>query len=156
MSAEQVGLLLEEPGIATLQVQGPHGQVIEEGPSLLDALRRIRETLGVIEHHLADHAREVPAGEAVVADVGHALRRQVPGGDLEDLLPDLGRHPREDPVADDVIEPAELVPHVHDAHGPQLDIGQPQRRMASCPSATCARTDRPLRTESREAWRPWG
>ena len=107
--------------------EGPHGQVIEEGPGLLDPLRRLGEAPGVIDHHIADHALEVPAGEAVVADVGHALRRQVPGGDLEDLLLHLDGHPGEDPVADQVIEPAEVVLHVHDAHLPQLDIGQPQR-----------------------------
>src|SRR5262245_2954917 len=44
--------------------------------------------------------------------------------DGQDLVADLGRNPGVDAVADDVIEPAEVLRSVEDAHRVQLDVGE--------------------------------
>ena len=58
----------------------------------------------MVDHHIADHAAQVPAGEDIVADVGDTVVGQVLGRDAQDGVAHVGRDPAVDPVADDVVE----------------------------------------------------
>ena len=59
---------------------------------------------GMIGHHVADHAAQLPAGVDVVAHVGHAVVGEALAADAQDRRARGFRHPAVDAVTDDVVE----------------------------------------------------
>ena len=55
-------------------------QEAQQRPCLRDALTRVGELGGVEDEHVAQRLAQAPAGQGVVADVGHAARRRAPRG----------------------------------------------------------------------------
>ena len=87
----------------------------------------IGDALDLVAQHVAHHGAQVESGVGVVAEERHALRRQVRGADRQHLPPHKVRHPGEHAESDDVVERAELRAEVHDVHGAQFDVAQPER-----------------------------
>ena len=63
----------------------------------------------VVAKHLTDHPAQVPSGVGIVAHIGHAVRLQILGENVEDFILNGRRHPRVDAVTDNVIERAEAL-----------------------------------------------
>ena len=99
-------------------------QEVEQPAGLLHLGDGARERRGVIDHHVADHPADVPAGKRVVAHVRDAVRREIVPADREDPFPHGGRHPRIDAVANDVVELAPRRVDVGDVVLAQLDVGK--------------------------------
>ena len=81
-------------------------QEAQQPPRLCDALARVGELGGVEDEHVAQRLAQAPAGQGVVADVGHAGLVERLAADREQAIADRGRHPRVDAVGDDVVEGA--------------------------------------------------
>ena len=81
-------------------------QEAQQGPRLRDALARVGELGGVEDEHVAQRLAQAPAGQGVVADVGHAGLVQRLAADREQAIADRRRHPRVHAVGDDVVKAA--------------------------------------------------
>ena len=68
-------------------------QEFQKPPRLLDAMCGVRHVPRVIEHHLAQHLVQVPAGVGVVADVGDTLRSKPLARRRHQTIAHLGGHP---------------------------------------------------------------
>ena len=109
-------------GAAVLRYQ------VDEVVRARDALVGAQRLVVVIHHHVAHHAADVPPGKRVVADVRDAGRGEVARRDAQDGLLDLGGDPRVDPVTDDVVERAQVISDVRDAHRLERDVREAQLR----------------------------
>ena len=89
---------------------------------MLHAHLGLTELADVKAEHLPDQAAQMPTRIGVVAHVGHAVRRQVRGADLENLVLNLIGHPGIHAVANDVIELAEAATDVENAERLQIDV----------------------------------
>ena len=81
-------------------------QEAQQRPRLRDALARVGELGGVEDEHVAQRLAQAPAGQGVVADVGHAGRVERRAADRQQAIAHRGRHPRVDAVRDHVVEAA--------------------------------------------------
>src|SRR5690606_16776620 len=88
---------------------------------------RVGELHAAIEHHVAHDAAAVPARLGVVADVGHAVGGEVAAADVQHARLHLFRHPGVHPVADDVVELADVLRDVEDVEVAQLDVFHAER-----------------------------
>ena len=71
----------------------PGRQELQEGDGLRDLLAGVLDGADVELHHLALDTPGVAAGQGVVTDVGHALRRQVAPADRRQPIAHRRRHP---------------------------------------------------------------
>jgi hypothetical protein len=81
----------------------------------------------VIPEHFADGGAGVPAGIAVIGDVGDAVGRETAMTDVEDLFLYVRRDPRIDAMTKDVIELAPFIAEVVDGKMAEVDVGQLER-----------------------------
>src|SRR6266481_3316399 len=123
---KEVRLDLKHLRVNGVRIRHGLDEEIEKGAGLGDASGSVRKLLDVKFHQVADHAAHVPAGISVVADVSHAVGRQVAAANRQDFVLHLGGNPGINPVANDVIVGPVVILDVHNALGFELDVGESQ------------------------------
>src|SRR5260370_26838362 len=78
----------------------------------------------MVKDHVAHDLLDVPAGIGVVADQCNAVRRQLRGADVEDLILNRGRHPSIDAMTNNVVELSKVRVDIQDVHDLEPDVGQ--------------------------------
>src|SRR5262249_13847306 len=110
-----------------------------KSPGLLYTNLSLIEALYVVAHHLADDSAEMPAGKGVVADVSDAFGREIAFTDVQNFLLDIGRHPRINAMARNVIELSQTFLRIDNASLSKVHVIWSQRIEARLPSGNLAR-----------------
>ena len=123
---QQVGLGLKDLAEGAVLL-GDLGDEVDDGPRLLHPFGRRGTGAGMEVHRVTDDLAHLPAGVAVVTDVGHPVLGQRLAADPQDGVPDRFRHPAIDTMAQHIIKLAILRGLVGSQIGlPQFDVLQAQ------------------------------
>ncbi len=104
------------------------GDQRDERPRLGETPPRIGDSVDVEPEDLPGHAPQVTPGVGVVADERDTLRREATGDQVQHSVAHLRRHPRVDPVRNDVVELPRIGGNVAEVTLEQRDVGEPELR----------------------------